>query len=69
MKDCNYKPNGEVQGDSRSIPDRGVSTGVSDTYGADLSGDATNRTGGMGRAAKSDKWADNSPGDEMGHGD
>lgn len=54
MNEKNYRPNGEVQGDSRPMPDRGVSTGVTDTYEADLSGDAINRMGGMGRAAKSD---------------
>ena len=49
-----YCPTGELQGDSKPMPNRGVSTGVTDTYGADLSGDATNRLGGMGNAAKSD---------------
>lgn len=51
----NYpRPNGQLQGDSKSIPDRGTGTGVTDTYGADLSQGATNRSGGMGRATKSD---------------
>lgn len=59
-----YKPNGEVQGDKGAFPDRGISTGVTDTYGADLSPDSINRMGGMGRAAKSDKWDDCSAGDE-----
>lgn len=50
-----YKPTGDLQGDTKPMPDRGVTTGVTDTYGADLSGDATNRQGSMGGAAKSDK--------------
>jgi len=38
-----------------SMPDRGTSTGLNgDTYGADLSGDATNRQGGLGSKTKSD---------------
>lgn len=49
-----YKPNGEVQGDTKAMPDRGTSTGASDTYGADISPDATNRMGGLGNAANSD---------------
>jgi len=49
-----YKPSGVIQGDTKPLPDRGVTTGVTDTYGADLSGDAINRQGGMGNAAKSD---------------
>lgn len=63
MKECNYKPNGEVQGDSRSMPDRGVSTGMSDSYGADLSGDATNSMGRIGSASNSDKNFHNLPKD------
>ena len=47
-----YVPNGNLQGDTSNMPDRGISTGVTDTYGANLSG--TNRMGGMGNAAKSD---------------
>lgn len=49
-----YTPNGEIQGDTKAIPDCGVKTGVTDTYGANLNGDAVNRLGGMGDAAKSD---------------
>lgn len=63
MKECNYKPNGEVQGDSRAMPDRGVSTGLSDSYGADLSGDATNSMGKIGGASNSDKRFHNLPKD------
>lgn len=47
-------PTGELQGDTKPMPDRGVKTGVTDTYGADLSGDAVNRIASMGDAAKSD---------------
>lgn len=38
-----------------SLPDRGTSTGMNgDTYGADLSVDATNSMGGLGTKTKSD---------------
>ena len=50
-----YKPNGQLQGDTKSMPDRGHSTGVTETYGADLSGDACNCQGDIGRSSKSDK--------------
>lgn len=50
-----YRPSGQLQGDTKEMPDRGVKTGVTDTYGADLSGDATNRMGSMSGSAKSDK--------------
>lgn len=56
MKDQDiYMPNGEVQGDNKAIPDRGTGTGVSDTYGADLTIGATNRIGGITSDTKSDK--------------
>ena len=42
-----------------SMPDRSTSTGVSDSYGADLSGDATNSQGGMGKATKSESPFEN----------
>jgi hypothetical protein len=51
-------PTGDLQGDSRGMKDCGTGVGVSDTYGADISGGATNRQGGMGNAAKSDTWAE-----------
>lgn len=55
MKDCNYKPNGEVQGDSKAIPDRGTSTGMNgDSYGADLSQDSTNSAGSIKGSTQSD---------------
>lgn len=57
MNGDKYIPNGEIQGDTRSMPDRGQSTGVTDTYGANLTG--VNRMGGMGNAAKSDSPFDN----------
>ncbi|THF55918.1 hypothetical protein [Pseudothauera rhizosphaerae] len=47
MKDKCYIPNGELQGDNRPMPNRGTGTGVGDTYGADISPDATNREGGF----------------------
>lgn len=43
-----------------AMPDRGTSTGLNgDTYGADLSVDATNSQGGMGNAAKSEPAFEN----------
>lgn len=55
-----YKPSGELQGDSKAIPDRGTGTGVTDSYGADLSADATNRLGSIRGMTGSD------PGDQIG---
>lgn len=51
-----YKPSGELQGDTKAMPDRGTGTGLNgDTYGADLSVDACNCTiENLGRATKSD---------------
>jgi hypothetical protein len=42
--------NGEVRGDSKSIPNRGTGSGVvpNGTYGADLGANATNRMGAVG---------------------
>lgn len=57
-----YKPNGTLQGDSKSMPDRGTSTGSSgDTYGADTNQDATNSTGKIGGASKSDASEQRTP--------
>jgi hypothetical protein len=50
-----YVPNGEVQGDSTGMPNRGTSTGVTDTYGADLSQGADNRMGSIRGSTGSDK--------------
>jgi hypothetical protein len=55
MKDCNYIPNGDLQGDTKGMPDRGTSTGMNgDSYDADLGQDSTNRIVGIGGATKSD---------------
>lgn len=60
MKDCNYKPSGELQGDTKAMPDRGTSVGFNgDTYGADTGAGALNRTGGITGATKSDGWDKN----------
>lgn len=61
--DQRYIPNGSLQGDSKAIPDRGTARGVTDTYGADLSGDATNRMGSITSATKSDPWDEDMPDD------
>ena len=38
-----YRPTGDLQGDTKAMPDRGTGTGLNgDTYGADISGDACN---------------------------
>lgn len=59
MKDCNYIPSGELQGDTKAMPDRGISTGMNgDSYDADLSQDSTNRIVGISGSTKSDPWAE-----------
>lgn len=55
MKDQFYRPTGEIVGDNKPMPNRGTRTGVHDSYGADLSPDATNRQGGIRGSTKSDK--------------
>lgn len=42
-----YRPTGELQGDTKPMPDKGTSTGVDDKYGANLGHSATNRIGSM----------------------
>lgn len=57
MKDCNYKPSGELQGNTKGMPDRGTSSGMGDnaqTEGMSLDPDAINRVGGIGSATGSD---------------
>lgn len=49
-------PTGNLQGDSKAMPNQGTGTGVTDTYGADLSPSATNQRGSIHSAAKSDPW-------------
>ena len=49
-----YKPNGKLQGDSRPMKDCGTEKGVTDTYGADVGLDATNRLGSLGKSTNSD---------------
>lgn len=58
MKDSSYKPSGELQGDTRAMPDRGYGAGVTDSYGANLGSDATNSQGSLGNSAKSDPMDD-----------
>lgn len=54
MKNDQYMPDGQLQGDDKPMPNQGTSTGVTDTYGADLSQGADNRIGSIAGAAKSD---------------
>ena len=66
MKD-NTMPTGELQGDTKAMRDCGIYTGVTDTYGANLSG--TNRIGGLGNAAKSDAMGETDASDTKMDGD
>lgn len=59
MSDTNNRPTNEIRGDDRAIPDRGSKSGVTDTYGADLSPDAKNGIGGISGSTKSDPALDN----------
>jgi hypothetical protein len=55
--ESNYRPTGELQGDSKPMPDRGTGTGMTPNQqlgGMSTDRDAVNRMGGMGGAAKSD---------------
>lgn len=63
MSDTNYRPSGELQGDTKAMPDRGTKTGATDTYGADISEGAKNAQGKITGATKSDAWDECSPGD------
>ncbi len=54
MKNDQYLPDGKLQGDDKPMPNQGTSTGVTDTYGADLSQGADNRIGSIVRSSKSD---------------
>lgn len=59
--DETYVPNGMLQGDTKPMPMRGTGAGVSDTYGADTSGDAKNSMGSMRSMTGSDPAMDNMP--------
>jgi hypothetical protein len=51
-----YLPSGQLQGDDKTVSDKGTSTGFNgDTYGADTSQTATNRIGSITGATKSDQ--------------
>lgn len=59
MSDQTYRPSGELQGDTKAMPDRGTGTGFASnpvTQGRSTDQDATNRIGSA--ASKSD---DNTP--------
>lgn len=57
-----YKPTGELQGDTRAMPNRGTATGMTpnpfgsdvDNVGHDLGADATNTMGSIASACRSD---------------
>lgn len=49
-----YKPTGELQGDTSAMPNKGTGTAVTDTYGADIGVDSTNRQGSISGSTKSD---------------
>jgi hypothetical protein len=54
MSEQNYRPSGDLQGDTKAMPERGSATGVDDSYGASLDGEATNGLGGISGSTKSD---------------
>ena len=59
MSDSNYKPSGELQGDTKAMPDRGTSTGMTGPEpvldGMSLDQDATNYIGSIKSATQSDR--------------
>jgi hypothetical protein len=57
MSESNYIPSGELQGDTKSMPDRGTSTGMSgntDLGGMSIGADSTNSMGSIKSSTKSD---------------
>lgn len=56
-----YMPSGELQGDTKAMPDRGTATGVTDSYGADLGQGADNRMGSITGDTGSDEMFENMP--------
>jgi hypothetical protein len=60
MSDTNNRPgpNAPLRGDDKPMPDRGTSTGVTDSYGADLSQSAKNRKGRISGSTGSDSADD-----------
>lgn len=52
---------GQVKGDTKSMPDKGTSTGLTDTYGASVDQESTNTEGKITGATKSDSPFDNMP--------
>lgn len=62
MSETNYRPSGELQGDTKPMPDRGTGTGMTgntQTLGRATERDATNRIGSA--ATKSDPAEKNMP--------
>jgi hypothetical protein len=59
MSESNYKPSGELQGDTKAMPMRGSMTGTTghdmNLDGASIDPDATNRLAPIGRQTRSDK--------------
>ena len=56
----NLRSNAELHGDDKPMPDKGTSTGMNgNTYGADLSVDATNSAGQISSATMSQAALDN----------
>lgn len=52
---------GQVKGDTKSMPDAGTSTGLTDTYGASVDQEATNAEGKITGSTRSDSPFDNMP--------
>ncbi len=59
-----YKPTGDLQGDTKGMPDRGTSTGMNDNTeldGMSIDPSATNRQVGISGSTKSDSADSNMP--------
>lgn len=70
VSESNYIPSGQLQGDTKAMPDRGTGTGMNgDSYEADLNDTATNRISGISGATKSDAPFDNDPDGDAPDGD
>lgn len=57
MSESNYRPTGQLQGDSKPMPDRGTGTGFgsnAQTMGAGTGQDDTNSQGGISGSTCSD---------------
>lgn len=66
MKDCNYRPSGDLQGDTKAMPDKGTRTGMNPgtkNDGMSLDADSTNSLGKITGSTKSDAPGESFPAD------